>query len=199
MPLSKPPVSCGLSLKALSQNPMVPGAKTRCPGMWASSHCAVLYSMVVRISMGRSQSRARAVLVHGDGHAGQRCSDPQAEGGAARNPRDPRPCQERQREPEGHVHFQVVAFRLRHQRELEPVAAQRGDADEQREEQRQSALPAARWKRAMAQASEQKGHCDGREVDALQCVGLEIVGHARRIGADHGDRRPATARAAARA
>ena len=45
----------------------------------------------------------------------------------------------------------------------------------------------ATWKRARAQASEQERHCRRREVDALHGVGLEIVGHARGIGADHGD------------
>src|ERR1035437_5595035 len=58
MPLSKPPVSCGASLNAFSQKPMVPGAKTRAPDRWASSHLAVLYSMVVRMSMGLSIQRA---------------------------------------------------------------------------------------------------------------------------------------------
>src|SRR5450759_5672362 len=32
MPLSKPPVSCGASLKAFSQKPMVPGARVFAPG-----------------------------------------------------------------------------------------------------------------------------------------------------------------------
>src|ERR1035441_3862697 len=58
MPLSKPPVICGASLKAFSQKPMVPGAKTRAPGIWASSHLAVLYSMVEWMSMGLSIQRA---------------------------------------------------------------------------------------------------------------------------------------------
>src|ERR1019366_7513838 len=46
------------SLKAFSQKPMVPGAKTRAPGIWASSHLAVLYSMVEWMSMGLSIQRA---------------------------------------------------------------------------------------------------------------------------------------------
>src|ERR1017187_1248926 len=58
MPLSKPPVICGASLKAFSQKPMVPGAKTRAPGIWASSHLAVLYSVVEWMSMGLSIQRA---------------------------------------------------------------------------------------------------------------------------------------------
>src|ERR1019366_6489418 len=58
MPLSKPPVSCGASLNAFTQKPMVLGAKTRAPDRWASSHLAVLYSMVVRMSRGLSIQRA---------------------------------------------------------------------------------------------------------------------------------------------
>ena len=186
MPLSNPPVSCGLSLKALSQKPMVPGAKTRCPGRWASSHFAVLYSMVVRMSIGCSQAARVAGLADSDWKTGQGCRDSESEGGAARNPRHPRPGHEHQREPEGHVHFQVVAFRLRHQRKPEPVAAQRGDSEQKGDQDRK-----ARGRRHVEPRHEprreQKRRRGRREVDALHGVGLEVVGHARGIGADHGD------------
>ena len=43
------------------------------------------------------------------------------------------------------------------------------------------------WNRAMSPRREQKRRRGRREVNALQGVGLEIVGHPRGIGADHRD------------
>ena len=152
--------------------------------------------MVVRISIGVSHvARVAALAARRSAHrpAPPRCRAP---GRAPRNPRHPRPGDERQRHPEGHVHFQVVAFRLRHQREPEPVAAQRGDSEQTARPGSQSAWPAPPGTRAMSPRRQQKSRRGRRQVDALHGVGLEVVGHARGIGADHGDRRPATSRAA---